>query len=95
MRRTGLRPRSVESLVMAGAFDRIAPNRRQWLWDAGLYTESREERPGHAAALDGALGPEPSLADFSEEERMAGEYRTMGIYPQWAPHAVRQTASGF
>ena len=37
VRRTGLRPQAVESLVMAGAFDGVTPNRRQSLWDAGLH----------------------------------------------------------
>ena len=36
VRRTGLKPKAVESLVMAGAFDSVTPNRRQALWDAGL-----------------------------------------------------------
>ena len=80
VRRTGLRPRAVESLVMAGAFDRIAPNRRQWLWDAGLYASPG--RNGQAALPLSMEGSVPNLADFSEEERMAGEYRTMGIYPR-------------
>ena len=80
VRRTGLRPRAVESLVMAGAFDRIAPNRRQWLWDAGLYASPG--RNGQATLPLSMEGSVPNLADFSEEERMAGEYRTMGIYPR-------------
>ena len=29
VRRTGLKPPAVESLVMAGAFDSVTPNRRQ------------------------------------------------------------------
>ena len=33
--RTGLKPQSVLSLVMAGAFDGIAPNRREALWGGG------------------------------------------------------------
>ena len=37
VRRTGLRPRAVESLVMAGAFDCVTPNHRQSLWDAELH----------------------------------------------------------
>ena len=80
VRRTGLRPQAVESLVMAGAFDRVAPNRRQSLWDAGLYASPK--RNGQAALPLSMEGSIPNLADFSEAERMAGEYRAMGIYPR-------------
>ena len=34
VRRTGLKHQAVESLVMAGAFDVMTPNRRAALWDA-------------------------------------------------------------
>ena len=79
VRRTRLRPQAVESLVMAGAFDRITPNRRQSLWDAGLYASPK--RNGQAALPLSMEDSIPNLADFSEAERMAGEYRAMGIYP--------------
>ena len=59
VRRTGLRPQAVESLVMAGAFDRITPNRRQSLWDAGLYASPKRNGQADAAALDGGLDTEP------------------------------------
>ena len=80
VRRTGLRPQAVESLVMSGAFDRITPNRRQSLWDAGLYASPK--RNGQAALPISMEDSIPDIADFSEDERMAGEYRTMGIYPR-------------
>ena len=53
VRRTGLKPQAVESLVMAGAFDSITPNRRQALWEAGLHP--RPSRNGQAVlpSLDG------------------------------------------
>ena len=37
VRRTGLKPQAVESLVMSGAFDSVTPNRRQALWEARLH----------------------------------------------------------
>ena len=80
VRRTGLRPQAVESLVMAGAFDQVIPNRRQSLWDAGLYGSPK--RNGQATLPLSMEDSIPNLADFSEAERMAGEYRTMGIYPR-------------
>ena len=80
VRRTGLKPQAMLSLVKAGALDGIAPNRRATLWDAGLAT--RPGRHGQAALPllmeDGA----PDLPDFTDYEKMAGEYEVMGIYPQ-------------
>ena len=80
VRRTGLAPQALTSLVMAGAFDGASPNRREALWDAGLYT--RPTRGGQAAlpvSMDESL---PRLDDFTDEEKMAGEYATMGVYPR-------------
>ena len=80
VRRTGLAPQALTSLVMAGAFDGVSPNRREALWDAGLYT--RPTRGGQAAlpvSMDESL---PRLDDFTDEEKMAGEYATMGVYPR-------------
>ena len=80
MRHTGLKPHAVESLVMAGAFDAITPNRRQALWEAGLHP-----RPGGngqavlPASMDASV---PRLADFTDAEKMAAEYAVMGIYPR-------------
>ena len=89
VRRTGLKPQAALSLVKAGAFDDLTPNRREALWDAGLAT-----RPGPVLA---ALGPgrprqaalpllleggAPDLPDFTDYEKMAGEYEVMGTYPK-------------
>ena len=80
VRRTGLAPQALTSLVMAGAFDRVSPNRREALWNAGLYT--RPTRGGQAVlpvSMDESL---PRLDDFTDEEKMADEYATMGVYPR-------------
>ena len=80
VRRTGLAHQALTSLVMAGAFDGASPNRREALWDAGLYT--RPTRGGQAVlpvSMDESL---PRLDDFTDEEKMAGEYATMGVYPR-------------
>ena len=78
-RRTGLKPQALRSLVLAGAFDDLNPNRRQVLWEAGLAV-----RPGRHVqrSLPELAGEVPELADFSDYEKMAGEYRVMGIYPK-------------
>ena len=80
VRRTGLKPQAVLSLVMAGAFDGLNPNRREALWEAGLST--RPTRSGQRAFPVSVEGGVPDLADFTAFERMAGEYRVMGIYPR-------------
>ena len=80
VRRTGLKPQAVASLVMAGAFDTLAPNRRQVLWDAGLSI--RPGRNGQRAFSGAVAGDVPNLPDFTAREQMAGEYRVLGIYPR-------------
>ena len=79
VRRTGLKPQATESLVMAGAFDSLIPNRRKVLWDSGLVI--RPARNGQRSFSGAVNGDVPNLPDFTAFERMAGEYRTMGIYP--------------
>ena len=66
----------MRSLVRAGAFDGLNPNRRAALWEAGLAV-----RPSHAGQAGLALRMD-ERADFTAYEKMAGEYRVMGIYPR-------------
>ena len=80
VRRTGLRPQTVHSLVMAGAFDGVAANRREALWDAGLPV--RPPRNGQRALPLSTGDNIPELPDFTAREKMAGEYAVMGIYPR-------------
>ena len=80
VRRTGLKPRAVESLVMAGAFDSVTPNRRQALWEAGLHP--RPSRNGQAVLPVSIHRSVPPLVDFTDAQKMAAEYAMMGIYPR-------------
>ena len=80
VRRTGLKPQVVLSLAMAGGFDGVAPNRREALWEAGLH--ARPSRNGQMALSSSMEDGMPQLEDFTQYERMAGEYRVMGIYPK-------------
>ena len=80
VRRTGLKEQAVRSLVRAGAFDGLNPNRRAALWEAGLAV-----RPSHQGQVGLALRTEDradGLQDFTDYEKMAGEYRVMGMYPR-------------
>ena len=50
VRWTSLKPQTVLSLVMAGAFDSVTKNRREALWEAGLYSQpSRNAVPSGVA----------------------------------------------
>ena len=80
VRRTGLKPQAALSLVMSGAFDSVTPNRREALWDAGLGI--RPGRNGQRAFAIAEGGGTPAFADLTDEEKMMGEYRVMGIYPK-------------
>ena len=80
VRRTGLKPQAVHSLVMAGAFDGLTANRREALWDAGLPV--RPPRNGQRALPISTGDNSPELEDFTAREKMAGEYAVMGIYPR-------------
>ena len=79
VRRTGLKPQAVRSLIEAGAFDRVTPNRRAALWEAGLSI--RPGRAGQRAFPTASAEPPPTFDDFSDYEKMVGEYRVLGIYP--------------
>ncbi len=80
VRRTAIKPQAVHSLVMAGAFDEVTPNRREALWDAGLPV--RPPRNGQRAMSISSGTNIPDLPDFTPKEKMAGEYAVMGIYPR-------------
>ena len=80
VRRTGLKPQAVLSLVLAGAFDGFTTNRREALWGAGLH--SRPSRNGQVGIPVTTEDSVPRLPDFTEREKMVGEYRVMGIYPR-------------
>ena len=80
VRRTGLKPQAVLSLVLAGALDAVTPNRRLALWEAGLY-----ERPTKSGQMVLPLSMDnnvPDIEDINDYDKMLDEYETMGIYPK-------------
>ena len=80
VRRTGLKPQAVRSLIEAGAFDTLTPNRRAALWEAGLSI--RPARNGQRAfPIIGEDAP-PRFEDISDYQKMVSEYRALGIYPR-------------
>ena len=80
VRRSGLKRQAVRSLIEAGAFDALTPNRRAALWEAGLST--RPSRSGQRAFPLPGADPPPRFDDFTQEEKMAGEYQVLGLYPR-------------
>ena len=80
VRRTGLKPRTVLSVVLAGALDGLTPNRRGALWESGLH--ARPSRNGQMVLSLSLEDSVPELPDFTDREKMVSEYRVMGIYPK-------------
>ena len=80
VRRTGLKPRAVRSLIEAGAFDALTPNRREALWEAGLSIPSA--RNGQRAFPVIGAEPPPRFDDLSDYDKMVGEYQVLDIYPR-------------
>ena len=92
VRRTGLKPKAVESLVMSGAFDSVTPNRKQALWEAGLYP--RPGRNGQAvlpASMDDSV---PELADFNGCREDGCRVRRNGDIPTRTPDGIRAPYAG-
>ena len=76
--RMGLQREGIENLVMAGAFDSMAPDRRKALWEVGLrYRPIGEQQP-----LPLSVGQDMArLPGLTGWDAMAGEYHALGLYP--------------
>jgi error-prone DNA polymerase len=79
VRRTGIKPKAIESLVLAGAFDGITPNRKAALWEAGLYNRPTMGQMVLPLSMDDSI---PELEDFTDYEKMLMEYRVMSMHPR-------------
>ena len=78
VRRTGVLPPAARSLVEAGACDATTSNRRRALWEAeSAIPPARNGQRAMAVPTEA-----PALADWTDEEKMVGEYRALGIYPR-------------
>ncbi|MDE2988646.1 MAG: DNA polymerase III subunit alpha [Chloroflexota bacterium] len=84
VRRTGLKTQSLRSLVEAGAFDSLTPNRREALWENGLSIRPAMsgQRAFAVAGPTANTASPPRFDDFSDFEKMAAEYRVLGVYPR-------------
>jgi error-prone DNA polymerase len=86
--RTGLRTEAVENLVRVGAFSDLGLNRRELLWQLGLFGGGLQRgwlsRPPKARQLRLGLPTsqdEVSLPDLSAFERMAADYEVLKLSP--------------
>ena len=78
MRRTGIQRKAIESLVSAGAFDSMVPDRRSALWEVGLLYRPSGAQQALPLPVDQDMVKLPAMTGW---ETMLGEYRTMGIHP--------------
>ncbi|HEX2262806.1 MAG TPA: error-prone DNA polymerase, partial [Pseudonocardiaceae bacterium] len=79
--RVGLTTAQAEALATGGAFDRLAPYRRQALWSAGAVAAERPDRlPGTAVGVVA-----PTLPGMSELELAAADVWATGVSPNSFP----------
>jgi error-prone DNA polymerase len=98
-RRVALRPDALENLIAAGAFDGLGLQRREMLWQIGLFIAPRgflkrgtRHQAGRQLAL--ALPTEQDhveLPPTTSWERMADEYRTLGLSTRYHPLQLMRT----
>jgi error-prone DNA polymerase len=98
MHRTGLRAEAVENMVRVGAFCDLGLNRRELLWQLGLFGGGLQlgwlSRPPRARQLRLALPTsqdEVSLPDFSAFDRMAADYDVLKLSPESHPMRFQRT----
>ena len=87
-RRTKLDRRTVEHLIIVGAFDGLSGDRRQLLWELGSNGQDHYERLSLGMADS---GPIPPLPPISDQEKVALEYEILGL--PVGEHAMESTAT--
>ena len=97
--RTGLRLRAVENLVRVGAFVAPGLNRRELLWQLGLFgdglQQGRLSSPPRSRQLRLDLPTSQDqvfLADFSAFDRVAADYEVLKLSPEDHPMSFQRAA---
>src|SRR5690606_16320652 len=91
VQRTGLSKVATTNLIRIGAFDGLGLNRRELIWQLGLFVggfEQADLRRRHDRQLRLALPVEQDavqLADFSAYQRMASDYAVLSLSPDSHP----------
>jgi error-prone DNA polymerase len=95
--RTGVRARAAENLIRVGAFGDLGLNRRELLWQLGLFgaglQRGRLTSPPRARQLRLALPTvqdEVFLADLSAFERVAADYEVLNLSPEDHPMSFQR-----
>ncbi len=91
LQRTGLPRRAMDSLIQVGAFDAFGLNRRELLWQLGLFGDGMRQSVlrlprERQLRLSLPIGQDQvSLVDFTPYERMAADYRLLSLSPDSHP----------
>jgi error-prone DNA polymerase len=100
VQRTGLSREATTSLIQIGAFDSFGMNRRELIWQLGLFAGGLQravlDRP-QERQLKLALPTEQdevSLADFNDYQRMAADYELLSLSPDSHPMQFLRPALG-
>jgi error-prone DNA polymerase len=100
VQRTGLSKEVVTNLIRIGAFDGLGLNRRELIWQLGLFAGGFEQaelrRPrDRQLRLPLPTGQdEVSLVDFTAYQRMAGDYGVLHLSPDSHPMQFLRPALG-
>jgi DNA polymerase-3 subunit alpha len=95
--------RNIESLIRAGAFDKLEPNRAALLAGVGMAIEAAEQS-GAASGQDSLFGDMPDVTNhtlphvppWSEQEKLQQEKAALGFYFSGHPYlAYRSELSAF
>ena len=98
--RTGLPRRATEALIEVGAFDALGLNRRELLWQLGLFCDGMQRsmlKLPQQRQLRLALPTkqdEVTLPDFDAYQRMAADYALLRLSPDAHPMQFLRTALG-
>lgn len=76
----------LENLILCGAFDSVAYNRRQLLWQLEhIWRDTKAQRQYTFADVDPSFAGESegryTVRDFTEKEKFLAEYRILGLHP--------------
>jgi error-prone DNA polymerase len=95
VQRTGLGREPIQRLIRIGAFDEFGLNRRELIWQIGLFwgglqkslSSSRlKTKPDRQLALPLAITQDQvALTDFSDYQRMTADYELLSLSPDQHP----------
>jgi error-prone DNA polymerase len=97
--RTGLPVRAVENLIRVGAFNQLGLNRRELLWQLGLFgsglqqgrlTSGARPRPRQLRLALPTSQDQVFLSDLSAFDRMAADYEIMKLSPEDHPMSFQR-----